>query len=217
VPNALFARPRPKDLITVPACDDCHTDEDSLDAECFAFQTAIHNDASSSPSAQAIYQTLIKGVGNPKKQSWANSVFRSLSFGQVHSPAGLYLGDAPIYELDVPRLQRVASRIIRGLYYHHWREPVPESYEVVAYSAELVRRLPKETRDGLAPLLAFVDGEPARSVGDVLRYRLRTFPEGAGCIALLVFYGAVSYLGFVSDREGRGDSTESGEGRVVDA
>jgi hypothetical protein len=134
---------------------------------------------------------------------WVRLQDRQEAAGILYSPAGLYLGTHPTYELGVPRLERVAARIMRGLYYKWTDHPVPWTHDADIFAFERIRRLPKETRDGVGPVLGLVMQAPAVTIGDrVCRYHLRSFPgDPAGVIVALVFYEAMAFLGWVLARE----------------
>lgn len=51
----------------------------------------------------------------------------------LQTPAGIYLGPAGVYDVDLERLNRVAARIVRGLFYRHSGERLPNGYGAVAY------------------------------------------------------------------------------------
>ena len=111
----------------------------------------------------------------------------------------MYVGDLPTYELDIPRLHRVADRIIRGLYFAHLREPVPATHAVDVFAAPLVRGLSENVRQGFEPLIAFVQQEPAIVIGDrVFRYHFRPDPiDESSCVVSLIVYEAFTFLGWV--------------------
>lgn len=41
---------------------------------------------------------------------------------KLRSPSGLYLGDAEAFQFPVRRINHVVQRIVRGLYWHHYRK-----------------------------------------------------------------------------------------------
>jgi len=165
-PQCLFAAGVPKGIIEVPACHSCHDRQTSRDDEHFKFKLAIHIDADRNPAARALWPSLIRSVAKPEASGWAGYVFRTVTKRPVHSPAGLYLGRYPTYELGVPRLERVAERVMRGLYFHQTGSPVPWSHEAHIFASERVRRLPKSIRDEMGPLLHLVQQAPAITIGE---------------------------------------------------
>lgn len=201
-PKGVFPTPRPSNLITVPACDAHHTNEQSRDDELFRFQLAIDPRAELSPSARKLWPSLIESVTKPRKRGWAGYVFRTVRKLPVHTQAGVYIGEFPTYELNIPRLHRVADRIIRGLYFTHLREPVPGTHAVKVFAAPLVRRLPDNVRQSFAPLIAFVQRQPPVVIGDrVFRYHFRSDPvDASSCVVSLIFYEAFAFVGWVMPR-----------------
>lgn len=210
-PRCLFASAVPRDIIEVPACDRCHDRQTSRDDEHFKLKLAIHVGAEHNPTARALWPSLIRSVTKPEAPGWAGYVFRTLRKRSVHSPAGLYLGTYPTYELDVRRLERVAERIMRGLYYKWSGNPVPWIHDAHVFASERLRLLPKETHDGLGLMLRLVTQAPAVTIGDrVFSYYLRPFPDDpAGMIVAFIFYEkAIAFLGWVCQREGGGDGVD---------
>jgi len=44
---------------------------------------------------------------------------------EIRTAAGLYVGHRHRLSLDLPRLERAVCKIVRGLYYHEYREAAP--------------------------------------------------------------------------------------------
>ncbi len=195
----MFPKPRPANLITVPACDTHHSNARARDNELFRFQLAIHIGAQQSPSARAVWPSIIRSLARREAAGWQQTVFGTLGKRPVRTPAGLYIGNFPSYELSIPRLHAEAEWIIRGLYFAHRRTPVPADREVHVFAGEIVRRMRADVRQSFAPLIAFVQAVPAIVIGNrAFRYYFRTLPEDASCcLVALIFYEAFSFFGWV--------------------
>lgn len=63
------------------------------------------------------------------------------------TPAGLHIGRADTFEVDLARLDRVVERIVRGLYYHERRVVLLMDAVVEAYSEDGLVGLDPATAD----------------------------------------------------------------------
>jgi hypothetical protein len=90
----------------------------------------------------------------------------------VRTPAGIYLGHAGAYNVDLARLDRVVERITRGLFWHHRQQRVPAGVEVVAYSEEGMRGLSEDVGRDVGDVVGPVLQQPVHTIGnEVLTYR----------------------------------------------
>ena len=106
-PKNLFPKPH-LGLITVPSCAGCNGSF-KLDDEYFRLAITTGVDPKDFPIAiEAIYK-----LGTPEKVRFAKSIL--LKFDREKNA----------HHLDRPRMQRVIERVIRGLFWHHQRQPLP--------------------------------------------------------------------------------------------
>jgi hypothetical protein len=117
-PENLFTPPRPSNLITVPACGDCNHGA-SDDDEVFRNELSIMAGSfgESAGAAERLRPTM-RGIRRNKK-----TLTRMVLGSQLverYSTGGIYLGHG--YAVPtVPGVQeRVITRIVRGLYWHHF-------------------------------------------------------------------------------------------------
>lgn len=170
-PKCLFAKPRPSDLITVPCCLACNKKferDDTYFRDCLVLdeRTAHH------PDAQATNKATLRGFARPRGFGYARFFLSKVGFIQVRSPSGLHLGRQGAYDVNLHRLSRVAARVIRGLYYHEQKVPLPTEWQTLAYFSEGFSHLPpwelaEMEREVITPTLS----NPPREIGrSVLRY-----------------------------------------------
>lgn len=111
-PKNLFAKPRPSNLITVPACESCNGDT-KLDDEYFRLTVASAegvNEAAAKVVAQRILPRSRERPALLKKfVDDCKSVF-------LLSPSGKYVGKGEAYELDRTRASPIISKVVKGLY-----------------------------------------------------------------------------------------------------
>jgi hypothetical protein len=116
-PKSIFPKPRPSDLITVPACFHCNNSSSRHDEEFRVFL-----------SAQI-------GMGSEAtRKLWKHDALRTLHHNRrlrdhvvnrswlvdVRTPAGVYLGQRRVLEIPFRAYNSVINRTVRGLYYHHF-------------------------------------------------------------------------------------------------
>jgi hypothetical protein len=176
-PKAVFHRPLPTDLITVPACNRCN------------------NEGSKYDEKLRVFVSLWAGIDTPRTYSfWKNQALRTLVKNRklndqlvektwkvdLRSPSGIYVGDA--YAVGVPArsLDAAIERIVRGLYFHHFGEAIGSRGAV---RVQPLRTLPP----GFAEQIS---NWPAAWVGDKTFYYRFARTRGAPLESLwiLLFY-----------------------------
>lgn len=108
-PICLFPLPRPSNLVTVPCCLDCNKDT-SKDDEYFRMMLVMRRDVKH-PAVPKLLDTVHRGLGKPRKRGMLYGLLRSMRSVSVKTHAGLYIGRAMAYDVDLERLGRVADRI----------------------------------------------------------------------------------------------------------
>lgn len=128
-PIGLFPKPRPKNLITVPACQICN-EKNSLHDE--YFRLVVATSSPSIPASQLLHQRILPRMR--RRPAIVIDLMKSMYWAEVKSKEGIHLGRARAFPADEPRIQAVIEKIIRGLYYHHKRQILPHHYLVEEYS-----------------------------------------------------------------------------------
>jgi hypothetical protein len=118
-PQSIFPKPRPEDLITVPACSECNAGGSMTDEE---FK---------------VHLSLLAGVETPEtRKLWQRGALRTLANNQrlarevrsrmvkvdMMSPGGLYLRTESAVLVPAEGIHHVLIKTIRGLYFHHYHE-----------------------------------------------------------------------------------------------
>lgn len=189
-PRSFFPKPRTSDLITVPSCVDCFGGW-SNDDEYFKAVILTTNEVYEAPAAQQSIESLLRAMENPAKRGFARSFLDSIKEVDVQTEAGLYLGTAPILKIDRDRLNRVAERIVRGLFFHERRHPVPSGYEVIG----------RVQQSGFDRILARLEGVAFPQVREIQHGVFSyTFKEAASdpdsTVWLAAFYDSLYFVGF---------------------
>jgi hypothetical protein len=187
-PKNLFPSPRASNLITVPCCEPCFKGW-SKDDEYFRAVILSSAKVSEEPPAQSVMESLLRSVG--RSPGFAKLLINRIEEVEIVTEAGIYLGRDTALRLEVERIDRVTERIIRGLFFHEKRCPVPTNYQVIA----------KIQQFGLDLILEKLQG--------IIFPELRIIQDGLFCytfhetdedpnsgIWILLFYGTLPIVGF---------------------
>ena len=122
-PKCLFAKPLPQDLITVPSCRKCNNSA-SKDDEHFRNVLSASQEAGHHPDAKEVANKFVRSLQRPKAQGLKRSFLNTTNFFyyanelDIIEPGGSYF-------VKLDRLERVGARIIKGLFWHHNDERLP--------------------------------------------------------------------------------------------
>jgi len=191
-PRALFHQANPGNLITVPCCEPCRLVQ-PLDDEYFRAAVISCERVFDAPLAQSARESFLRSLTYPESQGFATSLSRNVIRVVSETAAGIYLGDHLEMQLEVPRINRVSQRIVRGLFCHERKRPLPQNYEVIG----------RLSPDGIDSILEILKREgimfpPIRSVGNgVFEYTFRASEEDLdSTILLALFYQHLYFVGF---------------------
>ncbi|PYV29330.1 MAG: hypothetical protein DMG22_23290 [Acidobacteria bacterium] len=143
-PRALFPKPKPANLITVPCCIECNK-EFSKDEEHFRNNISM---IANFPNAREIWQATRRGYKrNPKMLTDIKARMIPVRAGK-HVLAGL--------QFDRRRTDRVLIKIAKGLFFHHTGSSFPVETIVetlhaqqIGHIEDLIRGLPFRGRWGV--------------------------------------------------------------------
>jgi hypothetical protein len=128
-PKGLFPPPRPKNLITLPCCKECH-DQYAKDDEYFRNVIATDHRIFMHPEGTKLWPRVLQSLRNgPFFRKHFLSLLKEI---EVVTPEGLYLGKATTIKPDMKRLKRVLKRTAWGLHYFH-SGSFADNHEVVVY------------------------------------------------------------------------------------
>jgi len=128
-PKALFPEPRPSNMLTVPCCYKCN-ESFSKDDEYFRTVLVSHASVYPDSNVQAVNEKLLRSMSRPEAAAMTSSIRKSLNVVDVISRGGIYLGRSPAMKITANRINRVADRIARGIFYIIHDYPVPKKCEV---------------------------------------------------------------------------------------
>ncbi len=182
-PRNLFPEPRSHNLITVPCCESCRQGW-SKDDEYFRLVLLSTWTVSEQEIAQKPIDTLIRSLGRKENRKFARMVQRSMGKSFARTEAGILLGPFDTLSIQPERVNRVLERIIRGLFFHEKKYPVPEGYRITIRFNQL----------GLDKILGMLTGvhfHEIKSVQDsIFTYSFKESEVDTNSIVwLLMFYG----------------------------
>jgi hypothetical protein len=155
--------------------------------------------AGSHPEAVAVRDSVFRALAMPRKARFLKRFFSSMGLVALRTPAGLHLGYAPGFNVDLARLDRVVARVTRGLYWHHHdRVRLPDNHEVVVWSEDGLRGIGlAEAGELRRTLVEPIMNNPARTIGrGALSYRFASGDREHVTGWLLEFYGDVRFVAF---------------------
>jgi hypothetical protein len=191
-PKSIYSAPLPPDVPTVKACASCNAGA-SNDDEYFRDVVVKYHRVADLPQAQQQVDAMIRAAGKPAKRRYAEATWRSFIDVERRTPAGLILGTAPAYIVDVPRIERAVQRYVRGLHRYQLGSRVPDGSTVnVAVNADHVRASGKDVVNVFAAA-----GRRIVQAG-VYWYAWVSPPDRPEASAwLLVLFDAFRLMGFV--------------------
>jgi hypothetical protein len=199
-PKFLFAEPRPNTLITVPACDVCNGSTIALDEEYFV-GLLNWGDASQTPEGKRLWQTKLDRAYTRVRQDGTR-----MGLARVFAPAIRHIivagPDGGVEQrmamaVDFPRVEKVIEKIVRGLYWFEYGEPIatPEvdvtTFLLAAYQDPPLEWELHKTRPG------------TRGWPGVFEYSLNRVARGrarAGALFRLRFYDTHYAVGVTHER-----------------
>lgn len=194
VPKGLWDGPRPKGTITLPAHESCNG-EFASDNDYFRDVMAADQRTWNNPMAQQLRQGKLKRKMEKQFGAVAKT-FRNLRMIDVHSPAGLYLGRAPAFEVDCVRINRVLCNIAKGVFYVIKDRPVPNDFSVDILPREmLINPEIRHLIDMMGPINSFGD--------HVFQCRCLSNTESESDFACIMrFYETQTFLACVTSTDG---------------
>jgi hypothetical protein len=171
-PKNLFEKPRPSNLISVPACSKCHS-QTPKDDEYFRIKICLRDDTGGHPDVRANWDSIFRSLRRQQAAGLRSLVLGDIRHVQLQTPAGLHIGRRLAYDVDMNRIRRVVERTVRGLYFAESHSPLGLGNEVRIYSNEDIETQPSDILEELketiiAPIMTIMP----KVIGDsVFLYR----------------------------------------------
>lgn len=202
-PKCLFDKSTTDNMITVPCCVRCNH-EASLDDEYFRMVVSLRRDSGGHPEIQKIIPATLRAFSNPAKRGLTKSFFAKCQEIELHTPSGLFVERTEAYEVDNARLNRVARRIMKGLFYHEKQHRLPDTYDCQSMILDRSLILEYQRLGDFAALMSAISTARMKTIGrDVFNYKIRFLGDNdyAG-VVLMDFFCDLTFLGIFAPKAG---------------
>ena len=127
-PKSFYPKPRPSDLITVPACLQCN--QDAGKDEEFFLATFMFSEAGITKAGNLLWSEKLRRMYE-KNLGLKRKIADNLERSDIMTPAGIFLGRKMTIKTDEARFERVANKIVKGLYYFEYKETMPANTKLM--------------------------------------------------------------------------------------
>jgi hypothetical protein len=190
--KSLFAKPRPIDLITVPACGPCNNGTQKND-DYFQRTLALIKEPEPSLALERIRPAVTRAFEKPAAQGLRAHFehrigFAPLDNGVVHQP---------VIKPETRRLNDVVAKHAVGVYYEVMREVLPPSYGTVVLPVRHFHKIPSEGRRHWQKIARAALAGARRKVGDgtVFRFAFNVAHDNRfGFAAVLEYFNNFAYV-----------------------
>lgn len=143
-PSGVFIRPKPSDLVTVPACAPCNSGASADDGRFRDYLALCVGDRSE--SGRVLWKQ--RGVQRIRKNlRFLREVIIPAKPVLVATPSGIIKGRGRMIPLDVAPIERVIQRTVRGLYFHHFQQSLPPEVPV---SVKILKGVSRESAEAVS-------------------------------------------------------------------
>jgi len=202
-PKAIFSKPLPSNLITVPACAKCNNAA-SNDDEYFRLSLQVRDQMESHQDVIRSRPVLLRSLEKPQKAGMRNALIKNIVLADLVTPSGIFIKKQWAIQTDTDRLRRVVTRIMKGLFFHRNGHRLPDQYEALVFNEESVQKWPVETlnvfqENVIKPILS----QPGVTIGN----QVFTFRCGFNTTDtdttywIFTFYQQASFLGLTQPCE----------------
>jgi hypothetical protein len=198
-PQCLFPRPRPPELVTVPACSVCNRK--------FGFDDEYFRDA--------FVLSSIETEGLPELETLRAAVKRSLTYKKFQPPARKMLMRAQrgwhpwrsaiaervmLLPINMRRIGATVERIVKGLHFHETGRVLPATHTVGVVHGSRLRTIPSYDRVHFQRLFAPLETAQFRVIGGrAFGYRFAQAEDDPDSgIWFLSFFGCLTFFCFTS-------------------
>ena len=188
-PKNLFPKPLPEDLLTVPCCERCRRGW-STDDEYFRLALLSSSNLADVPTVQPVIDSIFRSLRRPQARGLARLVETSLVEIEQRTKGGIVAGTVPAFKVQRPRLERVGARIIRGLYFEEFKQPLPTTHIAKASIQQF-------GLDHLSSIQGVKFAEVRSRAANSFHYTFATVPEDPlSSVWLLDFFDRLPMVGF---------------------
>lgn len=114
-PKSIFPKPRPNDLITVPACKECNNHRSGLDEE---FKVFIGINGGHGEEGEELFRNQTKRTLDYNARL-KQELISTLDVATLKTPEGVIIGEAPVVKLNADAHDIIIEQMVRGFHFHH--------------------------------------------------------------------------------------------------
>jgi len=195
-PKGIFPKPRPSNLIAIPACSECNQGN-SKDDEYFRLALNVRADLSIHPEVQKGQRVVMRSLLDPNKPGMRQSFLNNIRLVEQTTPSGLFIKHQLALQTDTNRLRNVVKRTMKGLFYYHKKHRLPEKYDVFVCDEDNFVQWPDLERKKFDPIINTLKKQNPVTIGKgVFSYRFGfNSDDSDSTYWIFTFYERVSYLG----------------------
>lgn len=128
-PRSLFPKPRPKDLITVPACKNCNNSTSQFDNRYTILVTGkVTERGGEQRIADFFNDKKLRGMG--RDQHMRSKLINDSKQVDLVTPSGIFIEEGWAIPWDNVAEEIVTCKLVKGLYYHHYGEVLPQEVPI---------------------------------------------------------------------------------------
>jgi hypothetical protein len=164
----------------------------------------LRDDTKTHPDVEKILPTVLRSLARQEQVGLTKSLLRRIKNVDVRTRNGLYLGRKTTYDVDLNRLENVARRIAKGLFYFEKGYRLPDTYEVAAYSESGLQMQTDEFKKEMQTniIRPLMTNAPKAIGNRVFSYRVAYTDMDTNASAwLFVFYERVVFLCIILPKE----------------
>ena len=203
--KSLFPKPRPTNLISVPACESCnkgfHLDDDYFRLLSMAEMVGDNS------SAQVV-RTITRGsLDRPEAAKFLLELRSKTEIAEVTTAEGIFTGEkARLLNFDRARIRRIIKRYVRGLFYEETGRPLPLEVEFEAHFIGELEMDPLIYKEASEKLLFQIDKIPMKQIGDTFSYSTKLFDEDSiASLWKLQFFGGLVFYSWTYTKPSKDD------------
>lgn len=190
-PQSFFPHPRPSNLITVPSCSECNRAFGKIDERMRNILTSLESTEDHPAIISQLAGKRYRSLARPEGITNLDHIVESIKQVDVYTPANLYVGTRPAFNLDQRIVYQFLNRTVRALLYIEnnikcfdgridWR---------LSYSVDDFQNMPTDLKSFLA------NPSVKNEIGDDIFFYAGWFLEGhPNSLWALGFYGGVEFL-----------------------
>lgn len=184
-----------KPLITVPSCKECNSGFQNDEDFFRQFNAGFLMDRSQVAS-QIMNNEVTRSI--KRKPALARQMFNQMKLVDAYTKSGLYVGKMTAYNVsdsDKKRINRVATKIIKGLFWHEFKQLIPDDWII-----DIVWINPKSSKElNLDEIEKTLKWNVIKE--DTFAYGVQHVPETFQSIWILDLFKVPLFYVLVLDRE----------------